>query len=324
MVKLKYISLVTKETIDYYLSIIKDDEKQKKDFQNTVSKFDIRISTEPVIKGLEFYYKIWILKRGTKKRAHIKQYYPLKLIDDDRFKTIPLTLKDVFNMIRLNADVPDDFEEYCAMWFKDATDEKNRIDYVIDLWRAERFKKFITKEEIRSIPFLPSEDEKEEDEYIQEEKGEEDDEQRKVSLDFNNKYILTQVLGYSIIFLNDKKEYDKLADIQNTLEYYAKIMKNYGYDPSTGHYNEKMLRKPKEDKQKKNIAKDFNAFFNTLDEYADFLKELIKKYHIKPSSKGNLIHLAFNLNTNTNDNAKYKQQRFKFIRVDQDWEDLFS
>jgi hypothetical protein len=48
-------------------------------------------------------------------------------------------------MIRLNADVPDDFEEYCAIWFIDATDEKNRIDYVIDLWRARRFKKFITK-----------------------------------------------------------------------------------------------------------------------------------------------------------------------------------
>ena len=35
------------------------------------------------------------------------------------------------------------------------SDEKNRIDYVIDLTRVERFKKFITKEEIRSIPFLP-------------------------------------------------------------------------------------------------------------------------------------------------------------------------
>ena len=36
-------------------------------------------------------------------------------------------------MIRLNADVPDDFEEYCAISFRDATDEKNRIYYVEDL-----------------------------------------------------------------------------------------------------------------------------------------------------------------------------------------------
>src|SRR5215216_6182774 len=188
MVKLKYKSLVTKETIDYYLSVIKN-ENVKKNFQSTISKFDIRITTEPIIKGLEFYYKIWILKRGTKKRAHIKQYYPLKLIDDDSFKTIPLSLRDILSMIRLNADVPDDFEEYCAIWFKDATDEKNRIDYVIHLWRAKRFKKFISKEEIRSIPFLPSDD-IEKDEYIKEE----DDEERELSLDLNNKYILTQIL----------------------------------------------------------------------------------------------------------------------------------
>ena len=79
MVRLEYKSLVTKETIDYYLSIIKD-EREKKDFLNTVSKFDIRISTKPVIKDEEFYYKIWILRRGTKKKAHIKEYYPLEFL----------------------------------------------------------------------------------------------------------------------------------------------------------------------------------------------------------------------------------------------------
>ena len=59
MVKLKYKSLVTKETIDYYLSIIKD-EKEKKALMSPISKFDIRIATEPVIDDEyeEFYYKI--------------------------------------------------------------------------------------------------------------------------------------------------------------------------------------------------------------------------------------------------------------------------
>ena len=44
MVQLEYKSLVTNESINHYLSIIKD-EKEKKDFINTISKFDIRIST---------------------------------------------------------------------------------------------------------------------------------------------------------------------------------------------------------------------------------------------------------------------------------------
>ena len=48
MVRLQYESLVTKETIDYYLSKI-ENEKAKKDLISTVSKFDIRISTKPVI-----------------------------------------------------------------------------------------------------------------------------------------------------------------------------------------------------------------------------------------------------------------------------------
>jgi hypothetical protein len=56
MVRLEYKSLVTNKIINHYLSIIKD-ESVKKDFINTISKFDIRISTKPVIKGNEFYYK---------------------------------------------------------------------------------------------------------------------------------------------------------------------------------------------------------------------------------------------------------------------------
>jgi hypothetical protein len=83
MVKLKYKSLVTKEIVDYYLSRIKDENK-KKEFLSTISKFDIRISISPVIKGLEFYHKIWILKRGTKKRGHIKLYNKLELLQKEK------------------------------------------------------------------------------------------------------------------------------------------------------------------------------------------------------------------------------------------------
>jgi hypothetical protein len=149
MVKLKYKSLVTKETINYYLSIIKD-ENIKKDFLSTVSKFDIRISTSPVIKGLEFYYKIWILRRGTKKRAYIKQYFPLHILDKKSSNLLSshLTLSKILDMIRLNADVPDDFEEYCAIWCRDATDEKNRIYYVEDLWRAKDLRNLSLKKKL--------------------------------------------------------------------------------------------------------------------------------------------------------------------------------
>ena len=118
MVRLEYKSLVTKEIIEHYLSII-NDEKVKKDFINTISKFDIRISTKPVIKGEEYYYyKIWMWRRGTKKRAHIKQYNTLESLKKEKSKTKLPGIRDILNRIRIYSDVPDDFEEYCEISFR--------------------------------------------------------------------------------------------------------------------------------------------------------------------------------------------------------------
>ena len=153
MVRLQYKSLVTKEIIDHYLSIIKN-EKQKKDFQSTISKFDIRISTKPIIKGEEYYYyKIWIWRRGTKKKAHIKQYNTLESLTEEESKTRLPSIRDILNRIRVYAYVPDDFEKYCEISFRDPSDQNSRTRYPAHLKRAKRFKKFITKKEIRSILF---------------------------------------------------------------------------------------------------------------------------------------------------------------------------
>jgi hypothetical protein len=54
----------------------------------------------------------------------------------------------------MNADVPDDFEEYCEIRFVDPSDGVRRNDYLDDLRRAKRFKRFITQKEIRSFPFI--------------------------------------------------------------------------------------------------------------------------------------------------------------------------
>jgi hypothetical protein len=120
-----------------------------------------------------------------------------------------------------------------------------------------------------------------------------------------------KLLGYSLIFLKDKKEYDKLSELQSNLEYYAKIVKSYGYDPYTAGYDAKKFPITKEDRQMKNIAKDFKNYFKALEEYYNYLKELIKKYNIKPT--GNLVkRLAFNINTDGY-STKSKQRDYKFI-----------
>jgi hypothetical protein len=139
----------------------------------------------------------------------------------------PLTLAEIFEIVGLNIDVRDDFEEYSEKWFRDPSSKTWRSDYLAHLKRAKRFKKFFSKEEIQSIPSLPD------DRYenIQ-------DENLDSFIDFNNESFL-KTLSYSLIYLNDTKEYDKLADLQNTLEYHAKIVESYGYVPYTGDFDAK-------------------------------------------------------------------------------------
>ena len=282
--RLKYRSLVTKENIEYYLSII-EDESTKRDLIRTASIIDVRISTKPVIKGNEFFYKIWVIRRGTKKKVHIKQYYSIKLLKKKTKLLSSLTLAQIFEMIRITTDVPDDFEEYCEMWFRDPSDRICRFDYLQDLKRAERFKKFLTEEEIRSIPsFLNDYTTNKKDKDIE-------------ILDLNDESNL-KLLNYSVIHLNDKREYDKLTELKDTLEYYAKIVESYGYNTYTGDFNTKKFPITKEDKQMDNIAKDFKNYFKTLEEYDNYLKELIKKYNIKQT--GNTIRrIAFSINRTT-------------------------
>jgi predicted transcriptional regulator len=87
--------------------------KPKNNLVNPLSKIDIRVSSEVVIVGNRIYYKIWILQKETKNNAHIKDYYSLELLT--KKSQSPITLIEILEMVRINADVPDDFEEYCEM-----------------------------------------------------------------------------------------------------------------------------------------------------------------------------------------------------------------
>ena len=114
-----------------------------------------------------------------------------------------------------------------------------------------------------------------------------------ITFDFNDKSDL-KILGYSFVFLNDKREYDKLAELQNTLNYQARSVESYGYDTYTGDFNEKVFPITKEDKQMDSIGKDFENYEQAVSEYDDYLKHLVKKYNIKQS--GNILKtVAFNL-----------------------------
>lgn len=146
-----------------------------------------------------------------------------------------------------------------------------RVDYLDDLKRAERFKKFLNKDEIRFMSFSF---------YDYNNNNSEKE------IDMNNEDNL-KALGYTIVSLNDKKEYDKLTEVDNTLEYYAKITESYGFDKYTNEFNEKLFPVTRDDREMKKIEKDIDDYNQFLEEYSNYLKYLKKKYNIKQS--GNTI-----------------------------------
>src|SRR5687767_14596738 len=99
------------------------------------------------------------------------------------------------------------------MSFRNPLDPISRTNYPSQLKRVKRFTKFITKEEIRSIPFLPFDDK---DQSI-------NDEETDGFFDLDDKSDLVYLLG---IHLKDKREYDKLAELQSILKYNSKIVES--------------------------------------------------------------------------------------------------
>ena len=178
--------------------------------------------------------------------------------------------------------------------YRDPSDETSRSAHPRQLKRAERFKKFITKEEIGAIPFLPTD--KEEDEKIDDEFEFDDDDDDFYDLDDEEDLIIPW--DTNSIYLKDKKEYDKLKELRDTLNYYVKILESYGYDPYKGDCDTKKFPITKEDKQMENIDKDLDNYNKTVEEYRNYIKELIKKYDIKP--KASFQRLSFNIRNNTN------------------------
>jgi hypothetical protein len=309
MVHLNYKSLVTKENVESIISKLEDEQLQK-DFVNTISKIDIRITTEPVKIKDVYCYKIWISKKGTKKKALIKKYYDKKMNINTEDE---ISLSDILISIRIQAEIPDDFEEYCEMVSLNPEDKNCREGYLIHLKTAERFKKFLSMEEIRSIPmsydYKDSLDKENEDLGICELCDNYGNVIEEIDMNDQENPKVLEILGCQVISLNDKREYDKLADLDNSLEYYMKIIESFACEIDINELNQVEVSICEDNLEKENIEKYIENYNQTMKGYTEHFRFLIKKYKIKPS--GNIIkRLAFTVRNDNNEqqlnNKNYK------------------
>jgi hypothetical protein len=314
MVHLNYKSLVTKEKIESIISKLEDEQLQK-DFVNTMSKIDIRIATQPIKRKDVYYYKIWVSKKGTKKKAQIKRYYNKKIDINVEDK---LSLLDILILIRMNAEVPDDFEEYCDMLALDPEDKSCREEYLIDLRNAEKFKKLLTMEEIRSFPmpydYKGYSDKENEDLGICEICDNYGNVIEEIDMNDKENPKVLEILGYKIILLNDKREYDKLADLDNALEYCMKIIESFACEIDINELNQIEVSICEDNLEKENIEKYIENYNQTMKEYTEHFRFLIKKYKIKPS--GNISkRLAFTFGNDNNEQQSNKKNYKPIVAI---------
>lgn len=238
-------------------------EDQRKKLLRLLSKLDVRLSN-PYMVGSDFEYKIRIIHKFSKRRVYILENHFQKFPEK-----VELTLADVIEIIRDIIDVPDSFEEYCdTVIGADEDNEIDRIDYEDYREGADRLTRVVTKKEITSIPVLR---ELPEAGFITEQ-----DVIEKIK---EHNLRRAQKNGIPIIRV-DVEDHDKLVDYFDALGYHKKLMKQYGYDEITEDFNYRLFPVPKSDKELEGARKDIDKFFKVQAEYNDFIKYLVRKYHV--------------------------------------------
>ena len=97
-------------------------------------------------------------------------------------------------------------------------------------------------------------------------------------------YLQSSTLGdklkRSILIIDDKHEYNKLLELFDAVEYYDKLLSQYGYDAKNRKWNLKDFPTTQTDKQMDGIKSDIQLADKASEEYEDYLEYLAEKSHI--------------------------------------------
>jgi hypothetical protein len=164
-------------------------------------------------------------------------------------------LSDIFIAIRaalLNLDdfsqkFKYSFEEYCKIHDLNKDDPSCKSQYSQAVKSAETLSEMFSDHELASLPTSST---------------------------------LGDKLQRRILILDDKYEYNKLLELFGTVEYYDKLLSQYGYDVQTQEWNLKDFPITQNDKQMDGIKSDIQLADKAAEEYEDYLEYLAEKSHM--------------------------------------------
>ena len=252
--------MLTQSNIQSYIERLKKEEEGQdflesliNDFLTLSKKIDIKISDgikhEEINDNgtVETYiqYKVTISRKYRKKVIKTSLEYtnhPL-MSGDLVVKFQQPDLSDVLLDVRLIIiSTPNSFEEYCKRSGKNQNDPTSKKEYRKEIRTANGLKQIFSEKEMTCLPTSSS---------------------------------MNDALAVIDVY-----EYNKLRDLQDHVQYYDKLMSQYGYDWKTNQWDTKRFPVTQTDRQIEGIESDIIKSRKAVKEYNAYVKYLARKYDV--------------------------------------------
>lgn len=257
--------MLTQSNIQSYIERLKKEEEVQdflesliNDFLTLSKKIDIKISDgikHEEIKDngtVETYiqYKVTISRKYRKKVIKTSLEYTNPLESGDLVvKFQQPDLSDVLLDVRLLlVSAPNSFEEYCERSGKSQNDPTSKNEYRKEVKTANCLKQIFSEKEMTCLP---------------------------TSSSMND-----ALFEGGIEAVIDVNDYNKLRDLQDHVQYYDKLMSQYGYDWKTNQWDTKRFPVTQTDRQIEGIESDIIKSRKAVKEYNAYVKYLARKYDV--------------------------------------------
>ncbi len=108
--------------------------------------------------------------------------------------------------------------------------------------------------------------------------------------------VIRKDLGYAVWMFRNRREYNRIIDLSDTVIYYSKLLSQYGFNAETGEWNLKQFPVTQTDTQMGGIKNDIDIYtkaLTNLNEYTQYLYNKYKYcllYRILDLTGGEVIH----------------------------------
>jgi hypothetical protein len=92
--------------------------------------------------------------------------------------------------------------------------------------------------------------------------------------------VVRKDLGYIVWMFKNKREYNRIKDLNDTVIYSSKLLSQYGFNAETGEWDLKRFPVTQRDAQMEGIRNDFDTYVKAQTNLNEYTQYLSKKYDL--------------------------------------------